>query len=233
MSLPKPYPDLNFTVQGAQAVPYAASPLLALQLQLTSTSDISIHSVLLRCQIRIEVSRRGYTSDEQLGLYDLFGRPEEWGRSLRALLWTQANVSVPGFAGSTSVELPIHCTYDFDLATTKYFDALKSGDVPLCLLFSGTVFYSIAEGPLQVAQIPWEKEATYRLPLAVWRGVMDHYYPNTAWVRLQKDVFDRLHRYKREHGLPTWEQAVTRLLAASELRPAANSRPAGGAQPCV
>jgi hypothetical protein len=80
------------------------------------------------------------------------------------------------------------------------------------LLFSGTIFYAEDDGPLQVAQIPWEKEASFAIPIRVWREMMDLYYPNTAWLCLRKDVFDRLARYKTENGLPTWEHALERLM---------------------
>ncbi len=38
--------------------------------------------------------------------------------------------------------------------------------------------------------------------------MMDHYYPNTAWLPLRKDLFDRLCRHKGRHALPTWDAAV-------------------------
>ncbi len=37
---------------------------------------------------------------------------------------------------------------------------------------------------------------------------MDAYYPNSAWLCLRRDVFEELHRFKVEHGIPTWEQAI-------------------------
>jgi hypothetical protein len=46
--------------------------------------------------------------------------------------------------------------------------------------------------------------------------MMDHYFPNSAWIRLRKDAFDQLHDYKVRKGLPTWEATVESLLRASE-----------------
>jgi hypothetical protein len=209
-------PDLSFQVEGAQAVPFAASPLLAFRLRIATGADQPIHTVALRCQVRIEVARRRYGAQEQAKLLDLFGEPERWGQTLRPMLWTHTSVVVPGFTGSTVVDLPVPCTYDFNVAAAKYFHALEGGEVPLCLLFSGTVFYTAEDGALQVAQIPWEKEATFRLPVRVWQEMMDHYYPNSAWLCLRKDVFDRLYRYKSRRGLPTWEQALESLLPPAE-----------------
>jgi hypothetical protein len=212
-------PDLSFQVENATAVPFAAAPLLSFGLRVTQvgTEDpgTTIHTVVLHCQIRIEPTRRHYAPQERAKLLDLFGDPPRWGQTLRSMLWTHASVVVPAFGGSTVVELPVPCTYDFNIAATKYFAALADGEVPLCLLFSGTIFYAEAGGGLQAMQIPWEKEATFRLPIRVWKDMMDLYYPNTVWLCLQKDVFERLYEYKRREGIPTWEQAVENLLPAS------------------
>jgi hypothetical protein len=175
-----------------------------------------IHSVVLRCQIRIEPARRSYSPEQKARLRDLFGTPERWGQTLRPMLWTHISAVIPSFEGSTDVELPVPCSSDFNLAASKYFNALESGDLPLCFLFSGTIFYEADDGALQVSQISWEKEAVFRLPASAWRAMMDHYYPNLAWFQLRKDVFDRLDLFRIEHGLASWEQVVERLLAASE-----------------
>ena len=211
-------PDLNFQVIDAGPLPYAASPHLALKLRIDDDEQppLPISSVALRCQIRIEPARRRYTPEEQARLVDLFGTPERWGQTLRGMLWTHANLIVPGFTGSTVVDLPLPCSFDFTLAATRYFDALESGDVPLCLLFSGTVYYARDDDGLQVAPISWEKEAAYRLAAETWRALMDAYYPNSAWLCVRKDVFDRLVQFRSERGLPTWEQVLEHVLTQSE-----------------
>lgn len=206
-------PDLNFQVEGASAVPFAASPMLAFKLRLTNADPGEmIQSVALRCQIQIEATRRKYGPHEQEKLLDLFGEPERWSRTLRAMLWTHASVTVTPFQGSTVADLPVPCSFDFNVAAAKYFAGLEDGEVPLNLMFSGTIFYETAEGGLQVEQIPWDREAKYRLPVQVWKEMMDIYYPNTAWLCLRRDVFDRLSQYKTGRGIPTWEQAVESLL---------------------
>jgi hypothetical protein len=206
-------PDLTFTVLGAEPVPYAAAPVLAFKLRIANASAAEpIRAVTLQTQVRIEPLRRRYAVADQEGLRDLFGEPERWSQTMHTLLWTHTSAGVPAFAGSTEIDLPVPCTYDFNVAVAKYFYALEGGDVSLLLLFSGTIFYETAEGALQIAQIPWEKEAGFRLPVATWKKLMDLYYPNSAWLNLQQDVFDRLYRYKMRHGLPTWEQALESLL---------------------
>jgi hypothetical protein len=210
-------PDLRFAIEGAAAVPYAESPLLALQLRIENEPEVErIQSIILQCQIRIEAARRRYAAAEQERLVDLFGAPERWVQTLRTTLWTYANVTVRPFEGATTVDVPVPCTFDFNVAATKYFHALEGGEVPLLVLFSGTVFYDAAGRGLQVAQIPWEKEARYRLPVSVWKEVIDRYYPNTAWLTLRRDIFDRLHEYKMKHGIPAWEHVFERLLTGVE-----------------
>jgi hypothetical protein len=214
-------PDLNFQVEGAEPQRNAAAPLLLFKLRVTENvragqEPAPIHTVVLRCQVRIEPARRRYSAAEQRRLVDLFGTPERWGQTLRPMLWTHVSAVVPPFTGGTLVDLAVPCSYDFCLAATKYFAALEDGDVPLCFLFSGTIFHRAAEDTLQVEQISWEKEAYFRLPAPTWRGMMDLYYPNSAWLCLRKDVFDSLSQYKSRQGLPTWEQTLERLLSAAE-----------------
>ena len=208
-------PDLDYLVEGAEAVPFSVSPLLNLKVRLTNKDETEkIQSVLLRCQIQIEVARRQYSPGEQAKMFELFGEPERWGQTLRTMLWTHANAVVPPFTGSTLVDLPVPCTFDFNVATTKFFNGLAGGDIPLCLLFSGTVFYSDDEGLLQVSQISWEKEANYRLSVSVWKSMMDHYYPNSAWLNIRLDVFEKMQEYKMRRAIPSWEQAFESLLPA-------------------
>jgi len=209
-------PDLSFQVDGVEVTPYAVAPLLTFRLRATNASpDEAIHNVVLRCQIQIESTRRNYDPEEEQRLRDLFGEPQRWGQTLRAMLWTHANAVIPPFAGETVIDLPVTCSYDFNLAVTKYFYALEQGEIPLNFLFSGTVFYQDGEA-LQVAPISWSKEARFRLPVATWRHLMETYYPNLAWLQLRQDVFDRLYRYKVRHGIPTWEQLMERILSAAD-----------------
>ena len=211
-------PDLSFKVEDATVIPYAAAPTLALKLRITNADAVqSIHTVALRCQIQMEVSRRRYSAEEQMKMRDLFGEPERWSQTLRSLLWTHVSVVVPSFQGSTLIDLPIHCTFDFNVAATKYFEGLMDGEIPLHLMFSGTVFYADSEDVLQVAPISWEQEARFRLPVKVWHEMMDAYYPNNVWLNLRRDVFDRLYQYKTQRGIPTWEQALESVLPVEEV----------------
>jgi hypothetical protein len=208
--------DLNFTVEGAEQQPHSAAPLLVFKLRIAETiadeEPTTIPAIALRCQVRIEPTRRRYAPAEQEQLLDLFGEPQRWGQTLRSALWTHASVVVPPFTGSTVVDLPVPCSFDFNVAATKYFYALEDGEVPLCLLFSGTIFYTAEDGYLQVSQIPWEKETNFRLPVSVWKDMIDLYYPNSAWLCLGRNAFDRLFRWKCSQGIPTWEQAIETLL---------------------
>ena len=213
-------PDLTFAVEAAAPVRPAAEPLMGFRVRVTDAESeaVPIHSVVLRCQVRIEPARRKYDTPEQERLVDLFGTPERWGKTVRDMLWAHVSVAVPPFTGETTVELPVPCGFDFTLAATKYFDALDGGEIPLCFLFSGTIFYAGGTG-LRVAQIPWDREAKFRLPVSAWKELIAQHYPNVVWLALRKDVFDRLHRFKSKRGLATWEQAVEELLGNAEVNP--------------
>lgn len=205
-------PDLNFEVESVAPQPYAVAPLLNFKLRVSNVTGEPAHAVILRCQIMLDVSRRRYSAEEQERMLDLFGGPEQWDRTLRNMLWVDTSVAAPAFTGATVIDLPIHCAFDFNVGATKYFAGLEEGEVPLLLLFSGTVFYTAENGALQVTRIPWEKEARYRLPVRMWREMMDMYYPNSAWLCLRRDVFERLYAYKARHGIPTFEEALERII---------------------
>jgi hypothetical protein len=204
--------DLSFAVLEIRPEPYAAAPQLTARLQLTEGTGAEVHAVALRCQVRILPQRRGYASEEEAGLLDLFGERGRWPTTLKSFLWMQCSTMVQGFAGSTEADLPLPCTFDFDVAAAKYLNALHGGEIPLELLFSGTVFTKGQTG-FTVEQVPWDREASYQLPVAVWRTLMDQYFPNAGWIRLDRGILAALGRYKSSRGLTSWEAAVEGLLA--------------------
>lgn len=208
-------PDLRFQIEGAEVAPNAASPLLNFQVRVTDAEKMPIHSIALRVQVQIEPVRRRYTPEEQGHLKELFGEPERWSKSVHPLLWVNTNVNVPGFDGTTVFGVPVPCTFDFNVAVTKYIYGLDDGEIPVTLLFSGTIFHAGRMG-LQIAQIPWDRDANYRLPVQLWKEMMDQHYPNSAWLCLRRDVFEKLYSFKAQHGIPTWDQTLERILAQTE-----------------
>ncbi|XAS69416.1 DUF6084 family protein [Micrococcaceae bacterium Sec5.7] len=204
--------DLTFTVVDILPEPFAAAPQLTARLRITESTGAVIHAIALRCQVRIQPQRRGYGAEEAEGLLDLFGARERWPVTLKPFLWMQCSTMVQGFTGQTEVDLPLPCTFDFDVAGAKYLHALREKTIPIELLFSGTVFTRGSTG-FGVEQVPWDREATYQLPVAVWRELMDAFFPNAGWIRLDRDVLNALAHYKSVLGLTSWEEAIEGLLA--------------------
>ncbi len=205
-------PDLHFTIETAETLRFAASPHIVFKLRITNSVPRTIHTVILRCQIQLDVSRRRYTAQEQKRLIDLFGEPSRWGETLRPLLWTNTSIVVPSFDSCNVVDLPIPCTFDFNVAATKYFAGIDTGEIPVSFFFNGTIFYEREDNALQVAQISWEKEASHRMPIRIWREMMDAYYPNTTWLCLQRDAFERLYAYKVKRGITTFDEALLQAI---------------------
>src|SRR3712207_3652448 len=201
-------PNLNFAVEDAEVLEYAAVPSLLFKLRIENLEEEPIRSVALNIQVRIAATQRHYEAAEEYRLLELFGEPHRRKDTLRSLLWTHTVLQVSPFSGSVVVDMPVPGSYDLEVVWAKYFYALESGEVPLEFLFSGTVFYAGQDGRLQVERISWEKEAEFRLPVRLWKEMMDHYFPNSAWIRLRRDAFDRLYDYKVRQSLPTWEAAV-------------------------
>ena len=209
--------ELVFACTGARPEPYAVVPSMTLTLRISETTGQRVDAIALRCQIRIEPARRRYTDAEAERLNDLFGDTQRWADTLKPLQFTTVSVMVPGFTGSTEIDLPVTFTYDLDIGSTRYFAGLEVGEVPLLLLFSGTVFGS-ADGKLQVQQVPWSKEAAYRLPVSIWREAIDAHFPNSAWVRISRQTLDELQRFKTRQALPTWDATILGLLAEAAQR---------------
>lgn len=205
--------DLAFDVLDVQPQEHAASPYLLFRLRVSECSGEVVHAIALRCQLRLEPQRRPYDPEEQAGIADLFGTNERYSTTLKPFLWTHATAMVQGFEGSRDFDLPVACTYDFDVSATKYLHALRGGDVPLVLLFSGTVFTRGATG-FAVEQLSWSLEAACRMPVTTWRRLMDLYFPGGGWIRLDREALDALARYRTTRGFTTWEQTVAALLPA-------------------
>jgi|SRR5919198_3100978 hypothetical protein len=204
-------PQLAFAIEGAEPLEYAAVPTLRLELRIES-DDRPIRSLLLDVQVQIAARKRAYGDRATERLADVFGTADRWGETLRTLPWTRSTMVVPPFTASTTVHIPITCSYDLEVTASRYLYAVEEGEVPLEVLFSGTIFYSNAAGLLQAARIPWTGEAEYDLPVRVWRETMDAHFPNSAWLRLDRESFDRLSDYRARRALPSWEAALDSLL---------------------
>jgi Family of unknown function (DUF6084) len=203
-------PRLAFAIKDAGVLDPAAIPTLRLDLRIESSAPV--RSLALNVQVRIAATRRRYSDAEERGLAELFGRPDEWSRNLKSIHWTNLALQVPAFTDATVVELPMTCTYDLEVSASRYLNALDEGEVPLEFLLSGSVFYAGPDGRLQVRPIGWDQEAGYRLPVTVWREMMDRHFPDSAWLRLRRDAFERLREYRARHALLTWEETVDALL---------------------
>jgi len=200
---------VSFDIVGARVEAYAAVPTLDLRLRITAREPV--HALALRCQIMIEPKRRHYGPDEERRLTELFGDTPRWGETLRPFLWTNVSTVVTSFTDTTEIDLPIACTYDFEVAAAKYMHALDDGEIPIVAMFSGTVFARSVAG-LSASPVSWSEEASYRLPVTLWRDMMDLYFPNSGWLRLRRETIDALHRYKTERALLSWDETFEQLL---------------------
>ena len=205
--------ELRFTVLDIVPEPYAVTPNLLARLRIEELSGAVVHAMAVRAQVRIEPQRRRYDELEEQGLIDLFGARERWADTLRPFCWLHASALVPGFTGNTEVELVLPCSYDVEVAGAKYLQSLGEGEVPLSLLFSGTVFTRGTSG-FAVEQIPWQHEANYRLPVRVWRDLMAQHFPGQGWIRLDRDTLAALARYRSSQLHTSWDEALSALLAA-------------------
>lgn len=208
--------DLTIEVIGSQPDIYAAAPTLLLKLRITRPGDEPVHAMVLKAQIRIEPQLRHYSPEEEMKLRELFGDAPRWGQTAKPFVWTHVSTALSEFKGSVEVDLPVPCSYDFEVGAAKYLHGIGDGEVPIVLLFNGTIF-GYREGAdrqsrLMVQPISWNVEANYRLPIKVWRGSMDAFFPNSGWIRLHTDTIDALTRYRADRALVSWEDTFELLL---------------------
>ncbi|MFI9271399.1 DUF6084 family protein [Kitasatospora sp. NPDC052896] len=209
--------ELSFSCTGVRADRYAAGPTLLFRLRIVATGGEPVHAIALRCQLRIEPRRRAYSAAEGEHLEVLFGERARWGSTLNPLQFAQVSLLVPAFTGEIEVDLVVPCSYDLDVAAGRYFHALTEGEVPVLLLFSGTAF--TGPGGFRVEPVPWDREALCRLPIRVWREMIEQHFPGCGWLRLPRDTMDALLDYRTQHGLPSWEATMRALLGATGPTP--------------
>jgi hypothetical protein len=212
LNAPEQPPDLEFAVLGARPVKYAAAPMLTVDLQVSEGSGRAVYMIALTIQLMIEPARRSYDEATRERLVELFGAPERWAVTTRSLVWSQLDVLVPAFTGSTSVSVPVTCHYDLELAAAKYLHSLPDGIAPLALHFNGMIYYPGEDGRLQMALIPWSKSIDFRMPVSVWQETIVHYYPGTAWIAVRSQTFEALQKEKLDRGLATLDACVSALL---------------------
>jgi hypothetical protein len=198
------------TIVGARPAAQTASPAVTFRMRIAVRGG-RVHAIALRCHVQIDARRRRYTGDEQQRLYELFGDASQFDRMLRPVTWSQCAVVVPTFDDEIESDLSVPCTYDLEVAAAKYLHAIRERDVPLQFLFSGTIF-RVTRGALVVEPVPWDVDASYRLPAAVWRDTMDQFFPGGGWLRLRSETIDRLQAFRGRAAVVTWDEAIDALL---------------------
>jgi hypothetical protein len=215
-------PDLDIQIIGVEAAVSGLVPLLSFEALISDQSEKTIiHAVMLHAEVRIESPGPIYSQEQKEKLIELFGAPAGEAGTGDRRFWGHSETSVRGFTQSTTAVLPMPCTYDLNVAGAEYLDSITDGEVELSFLFSGTIFYQSEDGRFGVEQIPWNKECRYRMPVRVWKEIMDRHYGETAWLSLRRSLFDRLSASKRSHGCGTWDELISFLLAAEDKAEAA------------
>jgi hypothetical protein len=209
--------ELTFTCLDVQPERYGMAPTLLFRLRVSAAAGQRVRAVALRCQIRIEPARRGYGEQEAERLLELFGERGRWGDTVKPFQFANTSTVVASFTDSIEVDVSVPCSYDMEVTAGRYFHALEDGEIPFILLFSGTIFGD-GENGLWIEQVPWHAEARYRMPVAVWRDMMDSHFPGSGWLRLRRDTIDALAEFRANRALPTWDDAVIAVLDVARER---------------
>jgi Family of unknown function (DUF6084) len=204
--------DPEFTITGVERQAHAASPMLRFTVRVNEPRVAQVYMIALTAQINIDPAQRSYDDETRARLFELFGEPRRWASTTRSFLWTQADVLMGGFAGSGEVVIPVACTYDLEVAASKYFYSLPDGEVPLTFHFAGRVYYPDEHGRIALIKVPWSCSSRFRMPVETWKALMREHYGDRGWVALHGHTLDELQRFKAERGLPTFDACVSALL---------------------
>jgi len=205
-------PAPEFSVLGVEHEKFSAAPTMIFRMGVSDTEARDVYTISLSTQILIDPARRTYDPETRALLLDLFGEPERWSATTTTFQWTRVDMLLPSFTGAATFDLRVPCTYDLEVAATKYFYSLPGDHVPLRLVFSGTIFYKGDDGRLQLVQIPWDLSAPFRMPVKAWREMIDHHYAQSSWIRLHTDTLDRLRSRTVARGLTSFDATVADLL---------------------
>jgi hypothetical protein len=201
-----------FSVLGVDAPAGAATPTLRFHLHVDDPLGREVYAIALTTAIQIDPARRAYDAPTRERLVELFGAPERWAATTQTFRWAQVDTLVKGFTGATSFAVEVPCTYDLEVAASKYFYSLPDGEVPLSFLFNGMVLYAGEHDRLQVAQVPWSCTARWRMPVAAWQDAMAAFYPGGGWVRLAPETLEALAQRKARRGDHSFDATIRGLL---------------------
>jgi uncharacterized protein DUF6084 len=204
-------PAPEFLVTAAGHLTYAAAPTMVFATVAREHAGIEIQSMSLSVQVMIDPARRGYDGETRTRLAELFGPPASWAPSTQGVSWARVAATVARFTGETVFGLEVPCTYDLEVAATKYFYALGDGVAPLSFHFYGTIFYTATDGRLQMTPVPWSSSAQFAMPVSAWRAMIAEHYPGGGWLRLGEDTLAALNRRRASRGL-TFDRCVQELL---------------------
>jgi Family of unknown function (DUF6084) len=185
-------------------------------LHISEPEGREVYAIALSSQIQIDPARRTYDDETRERLVELFGAPERWGATTHSFQWAHIHTLIPSFTESGTFTIEVPCTYDHEVAATKYFYSLPDGEVPLTFHFNGQVLYSGEHDRLQVVLVPWSCSAKWRMPVGIWKRTIANHYPGGGWVRLHAETLDALARNKAKRGDYSFDDTVKRLLRESQ-----------------
>lgn len=210
---PPASPEPEIEIVSVEPVRRVAAPTLRFRIRIDDPSRRPVFMIALSAVVTVEPSKRAYDEATRAKLVELFGEPERWATTTVNFRWTSLDALVPAFTGTTELDLSIPCTYDHEVAATKYFHGLADGQAPIRFHFSGRIYYDGGDGRLQYVQVPWDCSVRFSMPVEAWKGAIAEAYPFRGWIPLDTETIDRLQRLKVERGLPTFDAAVGELLA--------------------
>ena len=160
------------------------------------------------CQVKIEPQRRHYGDAEVARLYELFGETAAVGRLAAA-------VPVDPRRRHRARLRRHHRGRPADRVHVRLRGGggqvpprpRRRGRCPSCCCSPAPSSPGAAPAS-SPSPISWQAEASYRLPVATWRAVMDRYFPGSGWVRVEpRHARPAAARSRPARALTGWDDA--------------------------
>ena len=203
-------PAPEFEILGVRARRRAAAPTLRFSVGQRRLRDREVYTIALTGADRDRAREAHATTTRPASDSSSSSASPSAGRRPRAASLDQVDVAGPGFTGAPEFELEVPCTYDLEVAATKYFGGLADGEAPLRFHFTGSVFYAATRAHPDRPD-PVGLLGRFAMPVEVWKRDDRPHYPAAAGSRCTARRSSACARCRRA-GLPTFDAAVGELL---------------------
>ncbi len=198
-------PKISMEVEGLKPLLYSVAPSAVLQLRFFNrNSSMEIVSVIARLRVFVE--------------YPL-NVGGDWPELVRELL-TYGQIMTQPFTEETLCEAYIPITAEMDAALLLRFSGRSVKKLPIVVTLEGFALYrNRGDGRVLYYMLPTDPplEARYILGFEDWSNIVRTFYgSDLIWIKIRRDVLERLEEYKRKKFYPSYSEMLDDIMNTVE-----------------